>query len=85
MLDTSMMAVATGKESTFKTKVGEGQGMMWWEMPSFLSFLKGTSRQVAILCPGDMQAGGGVDTADRELERHTLVKRWGADKRGGFF
>lgn len=63
-LDASMMAVASGEENTCKTKVGEGQGIMWWEMSSFLSFLKGTSRLVAILCPGDMQAGGGVDKAD---------------------
>lgn len=71
LLDASMLAVASGGGKTSKTKAGEGQGIMWWEMPSFLSFLKGTSRQAAILCPGDMQAGGGVDKADWKLERHT--------------
>lgn len=58
-----MSAADPGEEYTFKTKVGEGQGIMWREMPPLLSFLKGTSRQAAILCPGDMQAGGGVDKA----------------------
>lgn len=34
---------------------------MMWEMPSVG---RGTSRQVAILHPGDPQAGGGVDKAE---------------------
>lgn len=39
---------------------------MMWEMPSIG---RGTSRQVAILHPGDTQAGGGVDKAEGGAEK----------------